>query len=398
VLNYGIGVNPASADRNTFNALPGGGYDVPDSAYSSNYVFNQFLNHAGVVLNYKKGKLNFNFGTRVTDDQFHQVNEFTSNISDRTFFDWAPQAMLQYRFSPQKSIVFNYNGNTTQPTLEQLQPVATNSDPLNIIVGNPALTPSFTNTFNINYRSYKVLTDQFFGFYGHYAFVDNPIVSHINYNSVGQSVSEYFNLPGHATSNFYGGANFGRKFQSLGGMNIGIGFNTNGSTGYNYTNDSLSMSKNYVLNPSINLGMYKEKKIQLGFQAGPTYTISETSLQPKINNNGWGARADMDGTIYLPAKFQVGTYSTYQYTAATASFHNSFSQPIINLFIIKTFLKKNNLMIEAWENDVFNQNSGFSRVAQANLITQTTNNTLKRYFMLSINYDFTKMAGGAPKQ
>src|SRR6202000_1578210 len=100
---------------------------------------------------------------------------------------------------------------------------------LNIILGNPLLTPSFTNTFRINYRSYKVLTDQFFGFYGQYSFVDNPIVSHINYNSVGQSVSEYFTLPGHATANFYGGFDFGRKIQSLGGMNAGIGFNMNGN-------------------------------------------------------------------------------------------------------------------------------------------------------------------------
>jgi hypothetical protein len=398
-LNYGIGVNHASADRNTFNANSTGVYNTfPVDSLSSNYTFNQFLNHAGAILNYKKGKLTFNFGTRVTDDQFHQLDNFTGNLNDRTFIDWAPQARLQYRFSPQKSFTFGYNGTTAQPTLEQLQPVASNSDPLNVIVGNPGLTPSFTNTFNINYQSYKVLTDQFFGFYGNYSFIDNPIVNHINYNQVGQSVSEYFNLPGHATTNFNGGVNFGRKIQGLGGINVGVGFNINGNTSYNYTNDSLNMSKNYVLNPSINLGLYKMKKIELSFQAGPTYTISESSLQPTINNNGWGALANMDGTIYLPGKFQVGTYSTYQYTAATASFHNSFSQPIINLFLIKTFLKNDNLSIEAWENDVFNQNSGFSRVAQANLITQTVNNTLKRYFMLTINYDFTKMAVGAPKQ
>jgi len=158
------------------------------------------------------------------------------------------------------------------------------------------------------------------------------------------------------------------------------------------------MSKNYTMSPQIRLGMYKERKIELGLSGGPTYTVSESSLQPNINNNGWGAQANMDGTIYLPAKFQFGTYSTYQYNAATASFHQSISLPIINLFIIKTFLKNDALSIEAWENDVFDQNSGITRVAQANQITQTINNTLKRYFMLTINYSFTKMAAGAPKQ
>jgi hypothetical protein len=397
VLNYGVGVNHASADRNTFNPSSTGDYNQRVDSLSSNYTFNQFLNHAGAILNYKKGKLTFNFGTRVTDDQFHQVDDFTGNLSDRNFIDWAPQARLQYRFSPQKSFIIAYNGTTTQPTLEQLQPVATNTDPLNVILGNPGLTPSFTNTFNINYRSYKVLTNQFFGFYGTYSFVTNPIVSHISYNQAGQSVSQYFNLANKATTNFNAGVNFNRKLESLGGINAGVGFNATGNTYYNYSNDSLNMSKNYVFSPMLNISMFKEKKIELGFSGGPTYTISQSSLQPNINNNGWGAKGDLDGTIYLPGNFQVGTYSTYQYNAATASFHSNFSQVLLNVFLIKTFLKNNNLSVELWANDLLNQNSGFTRNAQANLITQTTYNTLKRYFMLTVNYDFTKLAVGAPK-
>jgi len=397
VLNYGIGINNSSAERNTFTQSSPGVYNILVDTLSSNYRFNQFLNHAGAILNYKKGKVNLNFGTRITGDYFHQVDEFT-NVTDRKFIDWAPQALFEYRFSPQKMFRFNYNGTTTQPTLEQLQPVASNIDPLNIVVGNPNLTPSFTNTFNMMYRSYKVLTDQFFGLYGNYTFITDPIVSHVNYDTnTGKSVSQYFNLPGKASTNFNGGLNFGRKFKDLGGINMGVGFNVNGNSFYNYANDSLNMSKNYVFNPNFNISIYKDRKINFGFSGGPTYTISETSLHPNINNNGWGARADLDGTIYLPLKFQIGTYSNYLYTAATTSFPQSFSQVIFNPFIIKTFLKNDNLSVELWANDVFNQNSGFSRVAQGNQITQTNYNTLKRYFMLTINYDFTKMAVGASK-
>ncbi|HTD42385.1 MAG TPA: outer membrane beta-barrel protein [Mucilaginibacter sp.] len=398
VLNYGIGVNHASADRSTFNASAPGVYNLLVDTLSSNYVFNQLLNHAGAILNYKKGKLVFNFGTRVTADHFHQLDEFTGDVKNRNFLDWAPQAHFEYRFSQQKGIFFNYNGTTTQPTLEQLQPVATNANPLNIIVGNPNLTPAFTNSFNFNYRSYKVLSDQFFQVYGNYSFVTNPIVNHINYSQTGQSISQYFNLPGKQNSNFSAGAYFGRKIKSLGGLNAGVAFNVNGNNIYNYTNDSLNMSKNYVFNPNLILGMFKQKKIEMNFNGGPTYTVSETSLAPKVNNNGWGARAGLDGTIYLPGKFQVGTYSDYQYSAATASFHQSYSRVNLSTFIIKTFLKNDNLMVELWGNDLLNQASGFSRVANANLITQTTSNTLKRYFMLTINYDFTKMAGGVKKQ
>lgn len=260
VLNYGVGSNIASADRNTYNPTPQGKYDLMVDSLSSNYSFNQLLNHAGAIFNYKKGKINFNFGTRVTDDQFHQLDVTTGQTSDRTFIEWAPQARFQYRFSQQKSFSFNYNGTTTQPTLQQLQPVATNNDPLNIILGNPSLTPSFTNTFNVNYRTYNVLTSQFFGIYGSYSAVFNPIVNHINYNAMGQSVSQYFNLPGKSGTNFYGGINFSRKFEHLAGIYGGVGFNVTGNTAYNYSNDSLNMSKNFVYNPSLDISMHKEKK------------------------------------------------------------------------------------------------------------------------------------------
>ena len=47
VLNYGIGVNNASADRNTFNQSAGPRYWFAGDSLSSDYAFNQFLNHAG---------------------------------------------------------------------------------------------------------------------------------------------------------------------------------------------------------------------------------------------------------------------------------------------------------------------------------------------------------------
>jgi Outer membrane protein beta-barrel family len=397
VMNYGVGLNTVGADRNSYNPSHPGTYDLLVDSLSSNYSFNQFLNHAGVIFNYIKNKVNFNFGTRVTGDQFHQLDVTTGQKSDRTFIEWAPQARFQYRFTQQKSFFFNYNGTTTQPTLLQLQPVATNNDPLNIILGNPLLTPAFTNSFSVNYRTYNVLTSNYFSLYGSYSAIFNPIVNHINYNTTGQSVSQFFNLPGRAATNYNGGLDYGRKVEKLAGINIGFGFDVNGNTGYNYTNDSLNMSKNVVFNPSLRISKYKEKKIELGFSGGPTYTIGQTSLQPNINNNGWGARADLNGTIYLLGKFQVGTYSSYLYNAATSSFQSDFSQFLLNVFIIKTFGKKSNLMVELWGNDLLNQNSGFSRYAQGNMITQTTSNTLKRYFMLTINYEFTKMGGTAPK-
>ncbi|HVV54628.1 MAG TPA: TonB-dependent receptor [Mucilaginibacter sp.] len=393
VLNYGIGINNSSADRQSFNPSAPGNYNVFIDSLSSNYKLDQFINAGGAIINYKRGKTIINFGTRVNNASFHQMDEFTGNTLNRNFVNWAPQANFQYRFSQQRSFNIGYRGYTTQPTLDQIQPLVVNNDPLNIVLGNPELKPAFSNNFNINYNSYKVITGQYIWLYANYAFTTNPIVNDISYDPLsGKSTSKYFNLGGKQTSNFFLGANFDRKFEKL-DFNAGFGMNANGNIYYSLVNDAVNMTKSYTFNPSFNISKYKEKKIEIYLRGGPTYTISQSSLQPQDNNNGWGARGDGGFTIYLPGKFQIGTDDDYQYNGPTQSFHSSYSRMQVNASIIKTFLKNDNLKFTIWGNDLLNQNTGFSRSASANLITQNNYTTLRRYIMFTIDYDFTKMGG-----
>jgi hypothetical protein len=398
IVNYGININNSSADRQSFNQSSPGTYNVLVDSLSSQYKLNEFANQAGAIFNYKKGKHNLTFGTRISDVKFHQVDEVTGNTLDRRFINWGPQASYQYHFAPQGVFILNYNGNTTQPTLDQIQPLHLNTDPLNIILGNPNLKPSFTNSFFINYRNYKVVSNQFTGLYGNYSITGNPIVTDVTTDPVsGKSISKYLNLPGKETVRTFFGGDLTKKLDKL-DVNIGITMNGNGNTYYNLVNDQLNKTESYTFNPGIVINEYKAKKFDYGFRFGPTFTISKSSLQPNINNNGTGFKADGNFTVYLPGKFQIGSYSDYEFDGKTQSFNNTLSKVNINGFIAKTFLKSDNLKLELWGNDLLNQNVGFSRTATANTIVQNNYTTIKRYFMFTLSYDFTKMAGGAPKK
>lgn len=394
LFNYGIGYSNSTADRRTYGLSSPGLYNVFIDTLSSDFRLNQLSNQAGAVFNYKKGKTIFNFGTKVADVHFHEVNEYTNDILNRSFVNWMPQARYEYKFSQYKSFSINYNGTTTQPTLDQIQPLRVNNDPLNIVLGNPLLNPSFTNSFDVNYRSYKVISDQSIYVGGNYSFTTDPIVSHILYDaSTGQSVSQYFNLPGHQTTNFYLYGGYNRKIPKL-DFSTGLNLDMNGSTYDGYSNGVLNKTKNYTFGPGLSIQKYKEKKINFWLSAGPTYTLSNSSLNPDINNNGWGARGNYSMNIYLPSKFQVGSNGEYQYQGKTESFPQDFSKTLINLSLIRTFGKTDNLKLELRANDILNQNVGFNRNASANLITQNSYTTIRRYFMFTITYDFTHMAGG----
>ena len=61
-----------------------------------------------------------------------------------------------------------------------------------------------------------------------------------------------------------------------------------------------------------------------------------------------------------------------------------------NAYIAKKFLKNDELEIRLTANDLLNQNVGFSRSAQSGIITQNDYNTIRRYAMINLVWNFTK--------
>jgi hypothetical protein len=396
IVNYGLSFNSSSADRRSFDQTTVGEYTALNTALSNNYKLNQTSNQVGAVFNYKKGKTILNFGSRVASVNFEQINQYTNSSFKRDFINWSPQASYQYKFSQQKSLSVYYNGNTTQPTIDQIQPVLINTDPLNLFLGNPDLRPSFSNRVNVNFNSYKILSEQNIYLGASYGSTLNAIVNNTTTNSSGKTTYQYSNLGNKNQTNFNLYSYFSRKIKKL-NFNAGFNLNVYGNTSYNYTNGILNKTTSYTYGGSLNLNKYKEKKYEMYLNIGPTYTVSGSSLQPDINNNGFGANGYYNFKVYLPLKFEVGFDGNYEYRAKTQSFNEDYQRIIINPMISKKFLKQDGLKLSISANDLLNQNVGFNRSAYAGNITQTSYTTIRRYFMVFLSYDFNKM-GGAKTQ
>ncbi|WP_448699721.1 outer membrane beta-barrel protein [Mucilaginibacter sp. AW1-3] len=399
-LNYGLNVNNGTSNRVTQDQTPATGeYDHFNSLLSNNFKLEQLSNQGGATFNLKKGKATVNVGTKVTAVNFDQTNEYTSAVFKRNFLNWNPSGYYQYNFSQRHSIRFGYNGNTTQPTIDQIQPVFTNTDPLNLTLGNPNLRPSFNNSFNFYYNTYKVLSDQYFYISGSYSFRVNPIVSNtVTDYTTGKTVYRYSNLTDRNSSNFSLYSNFGRKVKALGDINLGLNTNINGNISYNYSNDTLNTTKNSTYGIQFNVSRYIEKKFDIYFNFGPNYTVSGSSLQPGINNNGFGLNGYSYFNLYLPGSFEINYEANYQFRGKTQSFDQDFNQLLLNATISKKLLKEKNLKISATGNDLLNQNSGFNRNANGSTIYQNSYTTIKRYFLFSITYDFSHFGGGIEKK
>ncbi len=390
VFNYGFSNANGQSNRQSFNKATDGSYSLLDTLYSNDYKLDQLSNQVGAIFNLKAGKTILNFGSKITDVHFKQFDRYSQKSFNRNFTNFNPQVNYQYRFSQQQSLRVGYNGNNTQPSIDQIQPIRVNTDPLNIVTGNPDLKPSFTHRFDWGYNSYKVMSNQYLNFYGRYSFTTNPIVRNTMTNAQGASIYRSVNLEDKNTSNFYGGVYVGKKLKKM-DLDMSLNMNANGNTYFNMTNDQLNKTTSLSYSGGLSVSKSKQNKYDIHISGGPSYTTSESSLQPDVNNNGWGFNSTGAFSLYLPGKFQIGADLNYTFTEATQSFAENFDRTLLNAYIMKKFMKTDNLRLRISGNDLLNQNIGFNRSAYNNTISQNSYTTIRRYFMFSLQWEFNKM-------
>lgn len=392
VLNYGLSINNGISNRQSFNQSANGNYDAFDPLFSNDFKLDQLTNQYGAVMSYKKAKTAVTFGTKLSDVNFKQIDAYTNKSITRNFLNWTPQARYQYKFSQYRGLSVGYNGNTTQPSINQVQPLRENTDPLNISIGNPDLKPSYTNRFNANYNSYKVLSNQYINFYGSYSFTNNPIVSDVTTDAVGKSIYKAINLKNNNTGNFYIGSYMSTKLKKL-DLDLGLDFSVNGTTYFNLINSELNKTQSNSYMGRLSVSRYKDKKYSFRISFGPNYSASQASMQKNMNNNGWGLNGDASFSMNLPGKIELSSDARLEYKQKTQTFNTDFNRVIWNSSVSKKFFKAESLILKLSGNDLLNQNVGFNRYANSNGFTENNYTTIKRYFMGSLIWDFNKMGG-----
>ncbi|MDP3467093.1 MAG: TonB-dependent receptor [Daejeonella sp.] len=397
ILNYGLNLSNSIAERESYNKSGTGKYDLFDNEFSNDFELDQTSNQAGAIFNYRKDKNVINFGTRINAVDFKQTDRYTGNVYKRDFLNWLPQASFRHNFSQWKLFEIRYNGNTTQPTLNQIQPVKVNTDPLNIILGNPDLKPSFRSNFTLFYNSYKVLTDKSIYFRGNYSTTHNAIVHNTITDAAGKSTFQSINLTDKNPLNLTIYSGYGQKLPGT-ELRLGININTNANTYFNMINSVLNETRSNSYNTQLSVSRHKQKKIEFYWAIGPEYITNQSSLQKQINNNGWGANSWFEFSIYLPNKVKIQSHANYRYQEKIQSFAEDFNRLIWNTTLTKSFMKEESLKFSLTGNDLLNQNTGFNRMATSNMISQNSFTTIKRYFMFSLSYDLNHMGGGPPKK
>ncbi|HVM87005.1 MAG TPA: outer membrane beta-barrel protein [Puia sp.] len=395
IFNYGVVVNNSNSTVNSFNKDNTGKYTQLDSIYSNDYIFNIFTNRGGINYSLFQKKLKFNIGTDAGFTNFNQKNEINDSAAHRNFVNWYPKAFLQYQFTQYRRLSLRYNGHTQQPSIDQIQPVLKNNDPLNIEVGNPDLKPSFSNDLSLNFSDWKMLNERSIWFGINYSFIQNNISSSYYVDSFNRKINKAVNLNGDKSLSVY--LDYGFKLKKIDtrlGFNGNINYNENLSIVNNILNTTSSGSYTF----GININKSKEKKYDLNLSGSATYTNSQSSIQSGIETKYWTFDINPNFDVFLPLKFQVHSDCDFSIRQKTPVFNSNTNVIRWNAWLGKKFLKNDALVIKIIGNDLLDQNIGFNRSVNSNFISQNTYSTIRRYFLLGITWNFSKAGTKIPGQ
>lgn len=390
-LSYGVASNLNTSTIYSYDKDGSDQYTQFDSLYSSDFDYRTLSSNYNIALNFKNDNFNINLTNVLRDDILKQENNFTNDLTRRSFLTYNPSLSVRYNISRSSSIGLRYRGTNNLPSLNQIRPLRNNEDELNIYLGNESLRPEFRNNISLDFGRWRALQGSYL--YGgvNLSNLNNPLILNVLTDDRGRSTYRWENLNGKSNNNFgfYGGG--GMKLIRSWDVGLNVFANININDNYNYINDKLNKAKyvSYSINPRLERSTTKGFNFTLALSPG--YTKRTTDLQPEFDNSGFTLRSQNSLKYYFPKQFQLFTEVNYMYEAPTTTFNEKFERLIINPGVSKKVLKDESIELAFIVNDVLNQNVGFRRFQNGNVFTQNSYDTIRRYYMVRVSWDFNKM-------
>ena len=370
-----------------------GEYSVLDTAYSRNYRNNYINQRASLSFKSQREKYNYTIGFNI-DPSYSRSENFIGDtvLSDlsRSVVNVSPMLRFNYRFNKQTNLRVQYDGRTSQPSMTQLQPVVDNSNPLNIITGNPDLKPRYTNNIRINFNQFRPEQQRALMASLNGSYTLNDIVSKTIFDgTTGGRHTTYENVNGNYNLN-------GRLIVNMPLRNKKFTINSSSMASFGNTNSFVNGEKNRSksIGATERAGIdFRSSYLDIGVNGNFRYNTTRNSLQGQQDLNIFNYGAGGYFTLYLPWDIKVESDINW---SANSGYAEGYEQKEVlwNASVSKSFLKNNQGTLRFKIYDILQQRSNISRSVTASSIRDSEYNTLNSYFMFHFIYRFNIFKGG----
>ncbi|MDH6535458.1 TonB-dependent receptor [Parabacteroides sp. 52] len=407
-LTYNINSQQQESLKNVYKPDKNGQYTVIDSTQTQNYR-NDFLNQrASVSFKSIREKFNYTIGFNVDPSNSTSKNfigdSILSNVKQNVV-NFSPTAQFRYNFSKQSNLRIDYNGRTSQPSVEQLQPVADYSNPKNVVIGNPDLKPRYNNSLFLTYQTFKPQSQFALRTMLNGQYTVNDIIGYvINENdNTGKRTTTYKNING----NYNGSAMVmintplkNRKFTfnsmsraTYSKSNTIIGDKELDGLGQEIIVDTKNKNTDLLFMERAGFD-FRSTYIDLGINGSIQYRKTRNTAEADNNQDIFNYTLGGRTTLYLPANIKIESDVNW---STNSGYTDGFelNEVLWNASASKSFLKGNQATLRIKIYDILQQRSNISRSITANYTRDSEYNTLSSYFMVHFIYRFSIFKGGA---
>ena len=394
--SYQIGNNKSAADQKTFQLANEQGIMVLDTALSNEFD-NKFLTQkTGLGYRYNNEGLNINMNVDYQYAQLNNVSVFpTEGVFNKDFKNILPTVTMNYKNEGGTRFRFRYRTRTNEPSVNQLQNVIDNTNPLNLSVGNPSLGQSYNNSIFANVSKFDMETNKTFFMFLLGSFTNNYIGTNtfvapqdtlINNEvllSRGGQITTPVNLNGQMSTRLF--VNYGTsipKWKTKVNLNPGVSYSRtpgiiNGQTNIN---ESIDISQGITFASNIS------KDVDFNLTTRGSYSIVNSSLQTALENNYYTQTSNLK-FYYSPndgKTFISNNVSHVLYSGLAEGFDQSIW--LWNIEAGYRFLKNNKGELKVYVFDLLKQNNSVSRTISDVSVSDVYSNVMTRYAMVSFTY------------
>lgn len=352
-------------------------------SFDNTFVYNI----GGANIRFKNKKLTLSTGLEYQNSNLDGIPNI-GLVIDRSFNYFLPKASLEIE---KTNIQVNYATSIREPSMDQLQPVVDNSNPLNLYIGNPNLVPEYRHNVRIRYNFF----DQF------------------NFKSLFANIRMGYTKNRITTSSFIDQFAVRTQTPLNTDQETTLSSNINYSSPLNIIKAKFRASLNSSVISGINF--INQQAINIDRWSNGVNVMLENKTKTRYDAS-IGGRWSFNNNIYkdnesLNSEFINQTYDCYLalfagkgWTIDTrmefniygqGSFDEVTSVKLWQASISKGFMD-NKLTAKLRIFDILNQNQGVNRIASEIYIEESISNTISRYILLNVTY--TLNALGAPAQ
>ena len=313
--------------------------------------------------------------------------------------------MIRYNISKQENLRLFYRSNTQIPSIQQLQNVIDNSNPLQLSIGNPDLDQSFNHSVFMRYsKSNLEKANVFFlmlrgtftqNYIGNSIFLadsDHPIFAQLDVQR-GTQLSQPINVDGYR--NYQAFSTFGFPVKAI-KTNVNLDLSANFVQTPGFINEQLNTSENRNLTMGLTLASNISHQVDFTISSRSSFNQVTNSLDFAGNTNYLSQTTNLALGVVLPKGIVFRTNLSHQiYDGLSASFDQSYFLWNMSLGVKLLKEQRGELAISTF--DLLNQNQSIRRSVTDVYIEDLRTNVLQQYFLLKFTYQFRNFNSGKEK-